>query len=142
MSVWQAEPVDTPELERVLRATCDEVEGEGNSWRFEFEGVQMVCMTDSYYDRMRIVAPVTEVSSLDEGHHYAMLEANYHSALDVRYAIADGVVMVAFIHPFSPLSEEDAGSAIRQVASAVATFGDTYSSGALVFGPAGRSALN
>jgi len=39
----------------------------------------------------------------------------------------------AFIHPLSPLTAEQVVSAIRQVASARATFGDSYSSGGLFF---------
>ena len=61
--------------------------------------------------------------------------ANYHSALDVRYAISDEMVMAAYIHPLDPLVEAQVESAVRQVASAVQSFGGAYSSGELLFGP-------
>lgn len=63
-----------------------------------------------------------------------VLEANFHSALDARYATSDGVLYAAFIHPLSPLTEAEVRSAVAQVASLVRSFGTTYSSGELVYG--------
>ena len=63
-----------------------------------------------------------------------MLEANFHSALDGRYAISNGMVYAAYIHPLSPLRPEEVRSALRQVAELGKTFGTTYSSGELLFG--------
>ena len=120
-----------------IEAIAEDVEGEGGGWHFVVEGVRMACMTDTHYDRMRIVAPIVELRSINTEHLYAMLEANYHTALDVRYAISEAVVMAAFIHPLSPLDDAQLRSAIRQVASAVTSFGRNYSSGELVFGPSG-----
>ncbi len=33
-----------------------------------------------------------------------MMIANFHTALDARYAISDGVIYAAFIHPLSSLA--------------------------------------
>lgn len=63
-----------------------------------------------------------------------VLEANFHSALDARYATSDGVLYAAFIHPLSPLTEAEVRSAVAQVASLVRSFGTTYSSGELAYG--------
>ena len=126
-------------LRALIFECADQAEGEGAAWHFIYAGVQMACMTDSEFGRMRIVAPIVEASALRPEIMYAMLDANYHSALDVRYAISDGMVMAAFIHPLVPLDEEQVLSAVRQVASAVQTFGGSYSSGELVFGPGRHS---
>lgn len=84
---------------------------------------------------MRIVAPIIEASELRPDHMYAMLDANYHSVLDARYAISDGMVMAAFIHPSHPCTRSWSKAPCRQVVSALKPFGGNYSSGELLFGP-------
>lgn len=138
--LWVALGVELDALESTLREVADEFDGAHGAWHFAVDDVRMACMTDTHYDRMRIVAPIVEVRTVDAGHMYAMLEANYHTALDVRYAISDAVVMAAFIHPLGALSADELRAAVRQVASAVRTFGDQYSSGELMFGPVSGSA--
>ena len=117
--------MEVARLRALIFGLADQAEGGEHAWHFIYRGVQMACMTDSGYGRMRIVAPIIEASELRPDHMYAMLDANYHSALDARYAISDGMVMVAFIHPLAPLDEGLVESAMRQVASAVKTFGGT-----------------
>jgi hypothetical protein len=63
----------------------------------------------------------------------AALRANFHGALDLRYALSNEMIVVAFLHPLSALTREQIVSAIGQLASARETFGSTYSSGALSF---------
>lgn len=121
-------------LTELIRGTGQDLRASGRMAEFTFDGVRMACIWDVAYDRMRIVAPVVEDSVLTEQQHRILLSANYHSALDARYATSDGVLFAAFIHPLSPLSEEELRSALRQVASLVKTFGTTYSSGELIFG--------
>ena len=62
------------------------------------------------------------------------MAANFHTALDGRYATSEGVLYAAFIHPLSPLTEEELASALRQVAALARNFGTTYSSDALLYG--------
>ncbi len=103
-----------------------------------FDEVEMVCIYDTHHDRMRIVAPVAREHAISSDHLRASMMANFHTALDARYAIGGGVVYAAFLHPLSSLSEAELLSALRQVAALAKTFGTTYSSGELVF-PGGRS---
>jgi len=65
---------------------------------------------------------------------YRMLQANYDSALDARYATAQGLIWSVFVHPLSSLAEEFLASAIGQVHTAAETFGTTFSSGELIYG--------
>ncbi len=126
--------MDLDELEQVLHRVADEVEGDEGRWQLRLGEVALACMTDLRFDRMRIIAPIAELEEINDEIRDACLEANFHTALDARYATSDGVLYAAFIHPLSPLDTEQAESAIRQVASLVETFGTTFSSGALVFG--------
>ena len=94
----------------------------------------MIVLTDSVNDRMRIIAPIVEASRLDEDLLLDCLTANFHSALDVKYAISDNILWSVYIHPLSPLSDEQVKSAVEQVFLAAATFGTSFSSTPLLFG--------
>ncbi|MEM7595784.1 MAG: hypothetical protein AAF383_30500, partial [Cyanobacteria bacterium P01_A01_bin.83] len=67
-----------------------------------------------------------------------MMVANFHTALDARYAISNGVVVTTFIHPLSSLQERDLLSALNQVSSLAETFGTSYTSGEVLFVPGGN----
>lgn len=126
--------MDLDEIDTFLEAVGQDVDGSDGAWQFEIEEVRVACLTDARFDRMRLIAPVIEVDDMSEAHRVACLEANFHTALDGRYAISDGVLYAAFIHPLESLTETDFRSALAQVVSLVQTFGTSYSGGTLVFG--------
>jgi len=92
------------------------------------------CISDELADRMRIIAPIKAVGEASPEETIAAMHANFHTALDARYAVSGGTIYAAFIHPLSPLTREQVLSAVRQVAAAHATFGTSYSSGGPAFG--------
>ena len=103
-------------------------------WQFSALGFPMFIQTQETVDRMRIVAFVAETETLASEHYATLLEANYHSALDVRYALSDGYVVAAFIHPLAELSYRQFVLGIYQVINCADTCGTTFSGGTLVFG--------
>ena len=124
----------TPELMlQTIRDYTDDVKQEGNLIGFSYKGIAVYCIFDANADRMRFVSPIIEVEKVPQEALIVALQANYHSVLDARYAIGDGLVHSVFIHPLSPLSVAELQSAIRQVSHAALTFGDEYSSGELFF---------
>ena len=66
-------------------------------------------------------------------------EANFHTALDARYAFNKGILYAAYIHPLSTLTKAQLESALEQTATLAATFGKEYSSGSLIFKGSGQS---
>ncbi len=126
-------------LAGLIHAIDPEATGPPGGLEFTHDRVKMVCVSDATHGRMRIIAPVRAVSDLSGSQVAAVLEANYHSALDARYGTSQGIVYAAFIHPLAPLSPEEVWSAVHQVANLVHTFGSTYSSGELIFNEQGRS---
>lgn len=70
------------------------------------------------------------------------MQANFDSALDARYAIAKGKLWSAFIHPLSELNEEQFFSGLAQTITLVKSYGETYSSGALIFKGGDSDGLN
>jgi len=121
------------QLEKVIREVVGEVQGKPGFWNFTVSGVRLLCIVDEAHNRMRFMAPVTRVSTLNEKHFSDMLKANFHTTIDARYSVSDGIVYSVFLHPLSSLTPEDTRSAIGQVASLVLTFGKTYSSGSMTF---------
>ncbi len=126
--------MDVTELRRIIEARAEQFVADDPVWNFTYGGVQMIAVSDRNADRMRIIAPIIKQDELDAAQKDAMLEANYHSALDVRYALSNGIVWTAFIHPLSPLDEAQVISALDQVRQSALSFGSSYSSTGLVFG--------
>ena len=85
---------------------------------------------------MRIFTFVTEASELEGEQVKSMLKANFHSALDAKYALSDGFVISVFTHPLKELTEGQAIDALKQVVMLAYTFGTTYTSTGWVFGGA------
>ncbi len=121
-------------LEMILTGEVDTIEGVSGRWQMTLQELPMIVLTDSINDRMRIIAPIIETSKLDEELLLDCLTANFHSALDVKYAISDNLLWSVYIHPLSPLSDREVISAVQQVFAAAATFGTSFSSTPLLFG--------
>lgn len=121
-------------MAELLRIIDPDAQRDGNTVRFVIGERAHVLVFDEDADRMRLMAPIASVEALSEGLMYRMLQANYDSALDVRYATAQGLIWSVFVHPLSSLAEEFLVSAIRQVHIAAETFGTTFSSGEMIYG--------
>jgi len=110
-----------------------EVEGQPGYWQFELEGYSTTVITDEEADRMRIIVPIMKIEGLEGKDLYRMMQANFDSALDARYSIAKKVLWSTFIHPLSSLTEHQFVDGLAQSVNLAATYGTTYSSGAIVF---------
>jgi len=97
------------------------------------EDVLFVCITDTANNRMRIISPITDMVNLNEDEKTLLLLANFHTALDVKYAISDDVLWSVFIHPLRELTSSQVKDAVSQVYYTNLTFGTSYSSTNLVF---------
>lgn len=125
--------MDNGRLDSIFRVVLDTVDGGAGQWEFVLAETPMLCITDEVHDRMRIISPIKTIAEATAEEIRDCMEANFHSALDVKYALADDVIWVAFIHPLSPLTDRQLVDAIAQVRSAVVTYGSTYTSTDLVF---------
>ncbi len=132
-----ASRMTSQQLDRLIRELGTEVDGQAPVLSFNYLGVPSACIWDAGHDRMRIIAPIKGTGEVSAGEIASILQANFHSALDARYAVSDGVLYAAFIHPLGSLTETELRSALSQVANLVRTFGTTYSSGVLEFGGGG-----
>ena len=126
------------QLEEIIKSLSKESKGDDGYVAFIYQGVEMHLISDVVHNRMRIVSPIVQYEKLSTEQIDAIMEANFHSSLDGRYAVSDGLLYAAFIHPLEELSEWEIESGVYQVANLVRTFGTSYSSGGLEFG-GGRS---
>ncbi|WP_299253978.1 hypothetical protein [uncultured Aquimarina sp.] len=130
----QAQNMNNDTLGEIITRKADTLGGIAGNWKFVYKKTPMLCITDAKNNRMRIIAPITESSNLDKDLLLDAMTANFHSALDVKYAISNGILWSAYVHPLKELSTEQAESAISQVYLAAKTFGTTFSSTELLFG--------
>ena len=133
----QLEIMTLDRLETIVRSQVDALEGQDGQWEATVGERAMLVVTNAEADRMRLVMPIKPTSELSVDEVQSMLLANFHSALDARYAVSNGVVVATFIHPLSTLQERDARSAMIQVNNLVENFGGSYASSAVGFGGAG-----
>jgi len=113
-----------------------------NSVEFSLNERDLFLVYDTKADRMRIITPIAQAALANEDVLIRMLQANYDSVLDVRYAQANNVIWVVFIHPLSSLTQDDFLSGIAQAVTAAETFGSSYTSGAMVFGGGDSNAIH
>ena len=128
-----AQDMSNARLDSLLRANVDTLDGGAGRWQFVVDETPMFILTDEGHDRMRIISPIKDASEMDADELRVCLAANFHSALDVKYALSEGVLWAAFIHPLSPLRDGQFVDALAQVRSAVLTYGTTFASTDLVF---------
>ncbi len=106
----------------------------GNGATFEVDGTPVTLVFDVNADRMRLFTRVASSDGLSGAQLKRLLQANFDTALDARYAIAGGQVWSTYMHPLVSLSQDDFVSAIAQTVTLARTYGTTFSSGALSFG--------
>lgn len=125
----------------VIAALDGEAERNGNNWQFTIEERMMLVVTDATQGRMRIITPIAPVELLPAGTMERLMQANFDTALDARYAVAQNLVWGAFIHPLDTLTTRDFASGVLQTHRLNATFGTTFSSGALNYGGGDSGAI-
>ena len=137
MSVY-AQDMTPDRLHSIIQKNADEVKRSGDQWQFTIDDQVLICIADANADRMRIIAPIAQVDQLSENQIKNALVANFHTALDVKYAISDNLIWSVYLHPLQALSESQLDSALLQTYRAAITFGDTYQSTDMVFPAAQR----
>ncbi len=125
----------TERLGEIIRQHADAIhQDEGHYWQFDYFGFQLIAITDSTSNRMRVMSPIAALDGLDDELLLECLAANFDRALDARYATNQGLLWSAFIHTLAELNDEQVVTAINQVARLSATFGTTFTSSDLSFG--------
>lgn len=104
-------------------------------WTLRAAGFPVLIQGQENANRLRIVVFIAATVSVDQPQMAALLAANYHSALDARYAFADDAVVAAFLHPLRELAAEQFVLGFSQAVRCAETYGGEFSGGTLSFGP-------
>lgn len=123
------------QLRRLVEGVSEVRLVSAQGWELVHDEVAMGCLIDEAHDRIRLLAPIVGLEEVDDERRAVVLEANFHTTLDARYATARGMLYALFVHRLSTLTAEDLTSALDQVAALVHNYGGDYSSGALIYGP-------
>ncbi len=121
-------------LNEIIRRLDNKTEGKKGLWQFKISNLTVTVITDEKADRMRIIIPVVKTNDLEHDILYRIMQANFDSTLDGRYAIAKDMLWSTYVHPLSSLDDEEFLLGLGQTVNLVSTFGSTYSSGLLTFG--------
>lgn len=117
-----------------LKKIDEEIEPTGNNWEFKLGEHIVLVITDPIAQRMRIMVPIVPSELLTNELLNRLMQANFDSALDARYGVAQNLLWGTYIHPLVGLEEEEFLSGLSQTISIVKNFGTSFSSGAAVFG--------
>lgn len=140
-------PTDTPSVEApvqgpmtlerlagIVSAIDPDVVSQGPTLQFNIDDIPVMIVADAAADRMRAMVPIASAEGLSADDLLRMMQANFDTALDARYAVANGRLWGVFIHPLSPLEKDQLISALVQTVNVARSYGQTYSGGAQVFG--------
>ncbi|MEO3414850.1 type III secretion system chaperone [Roseovarius sp. CAU 1744] len=137
-----AEPPMTLErLGQIIEVLDAEAKTNGAAWQLTIADTMIFVITDEDADRMRAMTPIRRSEEVTPEEMIRLMQANFDSALDARYAIAQGTLWATFIHPLSPLEKDQFISGLGQAVNLVKTYGTLYSGGAMQFGGGDSNAI-
>ncbi|MCE7999501.1 MAG: hypothetical protein HEP70_11635 [Rhodobiaceae bacterium] len=128
-------------MHTILERLDGDLQNQNGSWQLTIADVPVVIVTDETNNRMRILIAIRKADTLTEEDLIRIMQANFDSALDARYAIAKGILWSTFIHPLSTLHDRQLIEAIGQTVNLASTYGSSYSSGLLLFGGGDSGAI-
>ncbi|WP_299045865.1 hypothetical protein [uncultured Tateyamaria sp.] len=127
-------PMTLLRMAEIIRAIDPEAQPAGNAIQFTLDDIPIIVIADPVADRMRAMVPIRSADGISAEELMRLMQANFDSALDARYAVAQGRLWGVYIHPLSPLEKDQLLSAFVQTINVARTYGQTYSGGATVFG--------
>lgn len=127
-------PMTLERLANIILNIDEDAQLRGSAIEFTIQDIPVIVVADPRADRMRAMVPIRSSDGLDPEGLMRLMQANFDSALDARYAVARGRLWGVFIHPLSPLEQDQFLSALVQTVNVARTYGQTYSGGAQVFG--------
>lgn len=127
-------PMTLSRLAAILSAIDENATVEPRGITLSIASIPVTVLVDPRANRMRVLVPISSASSLSEDDLLRLMQANFDTALDARYAIANDRLWSTFIHPLAELETDQLISGLAQTVTLAQTYGDTYTSGAIMFG--------
>ncbi|MEM9577969.1 MAG: hypothetical protein AAF999_13260 [Pseudomonadota bacterium] len=130
----QEPPMTMDRLAEIVLALDPDARRQGAAIQFTIQDIPVVVIADPRADRMRAMVPIRSAEGLQPKELMRLMQANFDTALDARYAVAQGRLWGVYIHPLSPLKRNQLISGLAQTVNVALSYGQTYSGGASVFG--------
>ncbi len=127
-------PMTLERMNEILLLLDAETKTNGRQFHLTIEDVPILIITDPVADRMRAIIPIRNAAEMTVEEMRRVMQANFDTALDARYAIAKEQLWATFIHPLSPLEKDQFISGIGQAVNLAKTYGSLYTGGAMSFG--------
>ncbi len=127
-------PMTLSRMAEIVFALDDKAVSQGNLFQLTIEEAPVLIITDPANDRMRAMVPIRSAEGLTEDELMRMMRANFDTALDARYAVAQGQVWAVFIHPLAALERDQFILGLGQTVNVAKTYGSLYTGGAMQFG--------
>ena len=125
----------TPErLAGIVEALDPDAQATGPGIAFEINDVPVLIVMDVVANRMRAMVPIRSAEGMTAEEVLRVMQANFDTALDARYAIANGRLWAVYIHPLRELERDQLISGIGQTVNIALTYGTLYTGGAAEFG--------
>jgi len=118
----------------IIKTIDEQAEVRGSAIRLTIAEVKVTVITDPKNNRMRAFVPIQSLDGVNQQLLYRLLQANFDSALDARYAIAKEHILSVFIHPMKQLDKKQFIEGLGQVVNLVKTYGTAFTSGGMTFG--------
>lgn len=127
-------PMTFPRMAAILTAIDENATVEQRGITLTVANVPVTVVVDQSANRMRVLVPISSAEGLTGDDLMRLMQANFDTALDARYAVANGRLWSTYIHPLAQLQRNQLISGIAQTVTLAQTYGDTYSSGGISFG--------
>lgn len=130
-----AEPPMTVErMGKIILSLDEGAQSNGAIFQMTIQDVPVLIVTDANADRMRAMVPIRSAERMTPKEVLRVMQANFDTALDARYAIARGKLWGVYIHPLSQLKKEQFISGLGQAVNIAKTYGTLFTGGSLNFG--------
>lgn len=127
-------PMTVTRLGEIVAALDPDSRTNGSQFQLSIEDVPVMIITDWRADRMRAMVPIRAMEDMTGDELLRVMQANFDTALDARYAVAQGRLWGVYIHPLSPLKKDQLISGLGQAVNLAKTYGSLYTGGAMSFG--------
>ncbi len=134
-------PMSLGRMVEIVTALDPDAGPAGGGLSFTIQDVPVQIFADPVMNRMRAVVPIRRVEGMTPEELARVMQANFDTALDARYAIARGQLWAVFIHPLKELERDQLISGIGQTVNIALTYGSLYHGGAAQFGGGDSIAL-
>lgn len=127
-------PMTAQRLHGILQTIDADARTRGISTELTIEDIPVLVIVDAASDRMRAMVPIRSADAIAPEEMLRLMQANFDTTLDARYAVAQGRLWGVYIHPLAALKREQLLSGLIQTVNLARTYGQGYTGGAQHFG--------